>query len=320
MAGPRYSIIPGDFALDQRADVSHFRVLNLIGRHTDQAGWCRLKQLTIGEQVGLTRETVNRKLRELVEWGYVEKRAHDATGRAIWYRTIMDRGAPPAGQVADDDDLDDLRAAHGSKGTGGHVRDGSHVGYNQARTCDRSDHTRCDRKRSHYNDPSLTTEETPTPQAGESSVDEFCDDEVLTARVKSRKALDAMRPGPVVDKLLRPIVTQRRFSATDHGAALEAIASRAKGMPTPLLEKAAELVLGADVSVIKLDRVLAALEAVRRAGLMLVISRKANPKQWAAWERHYSAENPKIAPVMARADKWQVPRAWPDSSQSEDAA
>ena len=52
MAGPRFSIIPGDFATDQRADVAHFRVLNLIGRHTNEYGWCRLKQITIGDEIG----------------------------------------------------------------------------------------------------------------------------------------------------------------------------------------------------------------------------------------------------------------------------
>lgn len=91
---PRYSIIPGDFAADQRADVGHFRVMNLIGRHTDAHGWCRLKQLKIGKEVGLSRETVNRKIKDLVDWGYVDKRSADATGRAIFYRTIMDRPGP----------------------------------------------------------------------------------------------------------------------------------------------------------------------------------------------------------------------------------
>jgi hypothetical protein len=85
----------------------------------------------------------------------------------------MDRGTPPDDDPddgedasADDEEQRDLQDQHASNG---HVSDGSHVGYNleQALGSDHGqeitpgvsvgDHTRCDRTRSHNNDPSLTT-------------------------------------------------------------------------------------------------------------------------------------------------------------------
>lgn len=96
---PRYSIIPGRFVEDARPDVNHFRVLTKIGTHTDEEGWCKLKQITIANAIDCTRETVNRKLKDLVEWGYVEKDDTDGTGRAIKYRVLIDAPVSRGSQV-----------------------------------------------------------------------------------------------------------------------------------------------------------------------------------------------------------------------------
>lgn len=320
MTGPRYSIIPGDFAADVRADVAHFRVLNLIGRHTDENGWCRLKQITIGATVGLTRETVNRKLKDLVAWGYVEKRASDATGRAIYYRTIMDRGGVPA--LCDGDfDGEDAAADAAMRETqdpDGPVSGGSHVGYNPDAelhpTCDPIDHTRCDRTQSHQNDPSLTKVRTPTPQAGRSEDLDFeLEAERQTAQVKAKTALAKVRLrlplAPAIDAVLVPLLAQRRFSAADHAAAFLEIIDRAAGLPEEHLAKVLDLVLAAGVQTVKPQRVLDAIEAVRKGGLMLVVAN--GSAEFAAWQRHLEHKTPSLAALMARSPKWQVPSPWP---------
>ena len=251
VCGPRYSIIPGDFACDPRAKLQHFRVINLIGRHTDKYGWCRLKQITIGDQVGLTRETVNRKLKDLVAWGYVEKRSDDASGRSIYYRTIMDRGEiPDAADDVREDETDndpkqrDLQEQHTSQRR---VNDGSHVGYNlpeasgndgEQITPDVSavDHIRCDRTQSHNNDPSLTifsNDPPPQPPArgGRERAKRISKRNVRRGIEIDEAIVDALAERPsdakrtfAIAALLGPIVRQRFLDAPSLAGALSALA------------------------------------------------------------------------------------------------
>lgn len=135
MANPRYSIIRGDFPSDPRPELPHFRVYTLIGRHTDENGWCTLRQITIANEVGYSRKTVNLAIADLVAWGYVEKQEQDRTGRAIWYRTIMDRPASPP-QAADDDEVDDEEGDETRAETADRpVTSTLHVGCNPSGTC-----------------------------------------------------------------------------------------------------------------------------------------------------------------------------------------
>jgi hypothetical protein len=197
-----------------------------------------LKQITIGKAVSLTRETVNRKLKDLVEWGYVEKQ--EVTGRALWYRVIMDRGAPPdlsqqeiaqvdsgTGDNADENDFGDLQKAHDSVVFD--VSDGSHVGYNPTSsacpplTSDEStaDHSSCDRTQSHRTTSLTTLSNDPPPLSparggrGRGKVDEV--DETLRKLIGERPGEDARRFA--VDVVLRPIVVSRKFDAAsfEHG-------------------------------------------------------------------------------------------------------
>jgi hypothetical protein len=104
--GPRFSITPARFVEDARATLSHYRVLNALGRHAKANGWLRVKQQTLGTAIGLSRRTVNTTLADLVEWGYVEKRESDSTGRAIFYRILFDTLPPPSDGIdADGDDF-----------------------------------------------------------------------------------------------------------------------------------------------------------------------------------------------------------------------
>lgn len=278
---PRYSIVSGDFAEDQRADVSHFRVYLIIGRHTDKNGWCRLKQITIGERVGLSRETVNRRLKDLCLWGYVEKRKHDAAGRAYWYRTIMDRGAPPVEIDSEDESIDDggegqndaasqaMRDPHSSNAENSNVTPTSHAGYNSAEagsssdhtTCDAADHIRCEHTASHHNDPSSTAlpNESPPlpPGGGRGRAKRLNETEVALRELAAEFAnLPAWRFA--LSEVLAPIVTQRKFVApvviaglremakfiSEHGLT----AAEASGIVAKLLRERRATVKPADIS------------------------------------------------------------------------
>lgn len=99
----RYSIIPGDFVEEPRADINHFRVLHILGRYSKKSGWVKhMDQSWIGEIIGVSRQTVNKKIRDLVDWGYVDKVTQKQNHKSVcFYRVIMDRHGPQ------DDDTED---------------------------------------------------------------------------------------------------------------------------------------------------------------------------------------------------------------------
>ncbi len=237
---PRYSIVAGDFAEDPRADVSHFRVYLVIGRHTDKAGWCRLKQITIGERVGLSRETVNRKLKDLCGWGYVERGKQDAAGRAYYYRTIMDRGAPPVGEPDDDNEEDQntpesgaMRHSHGSEGENSNVRRASHDDYNSSSGItsgvSAADHSRCEGTPSHHNDlfstalPNGKKDSPPQPPAGgRVRARKFNETEAALRELEAELTAHPDRR-VVLDNVIGPIVTQRKLDAPVIASALRSL-------------------------------------------------------------------------------------------------
>ncbi len=141
MSGPRYSIIPQRFFKDARPHLSHTKVIGVLGTHSNETGWCRLKQRSISDSSALARETVNRAIADLIEWGYVEKR--DVKGRSSAYRLLMDSSASIP------DDLPELDITCDPQITPPcDVRD--HKG------CDLPGHKGCDVRSHNKNDPSLT--------------------------------------------------------------------------------------------------------------------------------------------------------------------
>jgi hypothetical protein len=96
MTGPRYSIIPADAYSDDRMKDLHVRVLGILGTHTNNNGWCEVNQRVIAEKCGRSRETINRTIRDLCEFGYLDKQEQrtKANGRTInLYQVLMDRPA-----------------------------------------------------------------------------------------------------------------------------------------------------------------------------------------------------------------------------------
>jgi hypothetical protein len=308
---PRYSIIPGDFAADARADVGHFRVINLIGRHTSKSGWCNLKQLNIAIELGLTRETVNRKIRDLVDWGYVEKRSIDATGRAIRYRTIMDRPASPP--LLDSGDEDD-------EATGGAVSDGSHVGCNTGGTCNppltsdvsAKDHIRCDHRKSQQERSSLNDQvKNPKPRSAAGATGLEVDSPELVGKASALivKLKTSGTDEGVVEHLLRPILQSRRFSAADKAGELLRLVAVAKDLPVEALADAAKYVLDSDVQTIKPQRIAEAITRARSLSAIVVIRK--GSAEWQAWHDHFAVTDKKQAEMLDRFDAWQVPTRWP---------
>lgn len=134
MSGPRYTILPNELLADQRLERSHISVVNVLGNHANRSGWCKLKQKTIADAAGVTRETVNRALADLEAWGWIEKAVRP--GYASQYRLCMDSKADP------------FEAEKPAKGCEAEITSGcdgtDHTG------CDVGDHTGCDLQGSHH--------------------------------------------------------------------------------------------------------------------------------------------------------------------------
>ena len=96
MSGPRYAIIPADAVTDDSLTGPDFRVLALLGKHIDRAGWCTRAQGRMAEELGIARKTLQRSLSRLVEAGYVEvrhKTRRDGGQAANEYRVVLDDAA-----------------------------------------------------------------------------------------------------------------------------------------------------------------------------------------------------------------------------------
>ena len=115
-AGPRYAFIPGAAVDDPGLTPTAFRVLCYLGRHTNNGGWCRIKQKTMAAEMGIARSTVQVSLDLLYRRGWVEKRLEgwkgvdpDPDGQpfaAHSYRVVIEREAPlnrPKGNRLTDD-------------------------------------------------------------------------------------------------------------------------------------------------------------------------------------------------------------------------
>lgn len=306
---PRLSIIRGDFPEDQRADVGHFRVYTLIGRHTDAHGWCRLKQITIGNEVGLSRKTVNLKLRDLVEWGYVEKRETDATGRAIWYRTILDGPAPPPA-VADDEP--EARASEASN-ENAPVTGALQVGCNTEATCNRHRVTPGVTTRGNTERPLLNDSPPLPPDGGDSG-------KPGNGQWKA-EALAALRAAgryrEAVEALLAPLLaSDKRLSLGRGPAVLEALtelAQCAHGIPRPALEAAAGRLIASEPRLTP-RHIRDEIDRARQGGAMVVV--RPGMPQWARWIEHYQTSDPRRAETMLRVGVWQVPSEWPPAKSA----
>ncbi|WP_421912747.1 helix-turn-helix domain-containing protein [Mesorhizobium sp.] len=93
MSGPRLSIIPARAATDRSLKPRDLQVLCVLGRHTDDLGWCRRSQVKMADEMGCARSTVFDAIERLVKAGYLERHLQEeVSGRdsAHVYRVILD--------------------------------------------------------------------------------------------------------------------------------------------------------------------------------------------------------------------------------------
>jgi len=81
---PRLSIIPARAVTDPNISAQALRVLALLGRHTDDDGWCFRSQVRMAEELSVSRGTIQNALGELIGptngSSYVEKREQTRPG------------------------------------------------------------------------------------------------------------------------------------------------------------------------------------------------------------------------------------------------
>ena len=113
----RFSIIPAAAVTDRRLEPRDLQVLCLLGRHTDNRGWCCRSQVKMARELACGRATVQRSLTRLVEAGYLEHRViyrDSGADAAHEYRVLLD--------TRDGADLPHLDAGEIS-----HYEDGAHT-------------------------------------------------------------------------------------------------------------------------------------------------------------------------------------------------
>jgi hypothetical protein len=108
VSGSRYSVIPAAAVTDPRLEPQDLQLLCLLGRHTDQNGWCRRSQVRTAEELRRGRATIQRSLNRLHQAGYLQRRLEGRRNRepptegeqpfrAHSYRMIMDHEAADDG-------------------------------------------------------------------------------------------------------------------------------------------------------------------------------------------------------------------------------
>jgi biotin operon repressor len=106
----RFSIIPAAAITDQALEPRDLQVLCLLGRHTDNDGWCSRSQVKMADELRCGRATIQRSLDRLCNAGYVQSRLRGRGSRlpdpdkqpfaAHSYRVLFDREALAAAQLA----------------------------------------------------------------------------------------------------------------------------------------------------------------------------------------------------------------------------
>src|SRR5262245_4862668 len=79
-------------ASDLNLSAIHMRTLGHLGRFNKGDAWCRLSQTDLAKMFGVSREAVNKAIKELDVWGYIEKRSQEQSGESFClYRIKIDR-------------------------------------------------------------------------------------------------------------------------------------------------------------------------------------------------------------------------------------
>lgn len=95
---PRLSIIPAGAVTDSALEGRDLQVLCLLGRHTNEHGWCSRSQVKMAKELNCGRATLQRSLDRLYDAGWVQKKRRDPEqdvnthpSSSYAYRVILDR-------------------------------------------------------------------------------------------------------------------------------------------------------------------------------------------------------------------------------------
>ena len=90
----RFAITPARAVEDHRLGDAAYRLLACLGTYADKDGWCWPSMPTLAERLGITRQAVQRSVRQLADIGYVEvehRHRADGTQDRNRYRLLFDR-------------------------------------------------------------------------------------------------------------------------------------------------------------------------------------------------------------------------------------
>ena len=90
----RFAITPARAVEDHRLGDAAYRVLACLGTYADKDGWCWPSMQTLADRLGITRQAVQRSIRQLAEIGYLEvepRRRPDGSQDRNRYRLLFDR-------------------------------------------------------------------------------------------------------------------------------------------------------------------------------------------------------------------------------------
>lgn len=128
----RFSIVPAPAVVDKELSHIAFRVLCILGRHTNDAGWCSRSQVKMAAELGVGRSTIYDAMQILYESAYVERRPNGRGSRdhvegehpfsSYSYRVKLDRDDLP-GRIKDA--IGDDEGAAGAAGGAGTAAGGA---------------------------------------------------------------------------------------------------------------------------------------------------------------------------------------------------
>jgi hypothetical protein len=299
---PIYSFLPARCAADPRLTASHFRVLAYIGAHTRKGTPWRLNQRSVGHALDIRRETVNRKIKDLVEWGYIQKSTSASPFGSLSYYVLIETKSPPS--EARNDQATTSAPCDLVTSTSQRVDDDGPPG-------DESDHSRCDRKRAQQERSSLNDQDSPQPPDGGLSG--------KLRNAQGRASLLAtlrqtVRHSDAIEHLIAPLLAsdQRLALGKEPLKALNELAEAASGIPPCALAAAVERLRSNPRKLTKLH-IQNEINVARKSGAMIVI--RPGMPEWQAWRAHFAAYDPKYLNFMDSQGTLQVPSQWPPKTQ-----
>src|SRR4051794_11190514 len=103
----RFAITPARAVEDQRLGDAPYRVLACLGTYANKDGWCWPSTSVLARRLGIARQSAQRSLGQLAQFGYIEiepRRRTDGGHDRNRYRLLFDRALF---QVQNREDLDE---------------------------------------------------------------------------------------------------------------------------------------------------------------------------------------------------------------------